>query len=65
MTPNEDILRAFQKLPGHRRSELRQLLDDDNSACGLAEESRMDQLAYWTKRALGLEDDLRKQIQVR
>ncbi len=64
MTPDEDILRAIQKLPEHRRSELQPLIDEYSSACGKAQGSRLDQLAYWNKRALGLEDDLRKQIKV-
>ncbi len=60
--PNEDILRVFQELPDHRRSELQRLIDEYNSACRLPQGSRLDQLAYWKKRVLSLEHDLRKQL---
>ncbi len=60
MDPNEDILRVFQKLPDHRKSDLKSLIDEYNFAFKQSQRLRPDQLPYWKKRVLDLEHDLRE-----
>jgi len=62
MTPNEDILRVFQELPNHRKSDLQSLIDEYHSACRQSLESPLHQSRYWKKKVLNLEHDLRKQL---
>ena len=62
MEPNEDILRVFQELPDQRKSDLQSLIDEYHSACELSQVSQSYLLAYWKKRTLDLEHNLRKQL---
>jgi len=60
--PNEDILRVFQELPDHRKSDLQSLIDEYHSACRQSQGSQPHQSAYWKKKVSDLEHDLRKQL---
>ncbi len=62
MTPNEDILSAFQELPDHRKSELQSLIDEYFSACRKLQGSLPHQAVHWKRCVLDFEHELRKQL---
>ncbi len=62
MCSDEDILRVIQKLPENQRFELQRVRDEYISACEQSQAARPDQSLHWKRRALQLEEYLRKRL---
>ena len=62
MCSDEDILRVIQKLPENQRFDLQRVRDEYISACEQSQEARPDQSLHWKRRALQLEEYLRKRL---
>ncbi len=62
MCSDEDILRVIQKLPEKQRFEFQRVRDEYISACEQSLVARPDQSLHWKRRALQLEEYLRKRL---
>ena len=64
MCPDEEILRVIQKLPEKQQFDLQRVRDEYISACEQSRVARPDQSLHWKRRALQLEEYLRKRLGV-
>ena len=64
MCPDEEILRAIQKLPEKQRFDLQRVRDEYISACEQSREARPDRSLHWKRRASQLEEYLRKRLRI-
>ncbi len=62
MCPDSEILRVIQKLPENQLFDLQRVRDEYISACEQSREARPDQALHWKRRALQLEEYLRKRL---